>query len=47
LRPPCDAKHSAKRLGVTACRLTTIQDGRIVHVRGEHSDRYAFDDFWS
>jgi hypothetical protein len=41
------AHRKRKRLNVTACQLMSIEDGKIVSVRGHYSDQQALDDFWS
>jgi ketosteroid isomerase-like protein len=41
------AHRERKRLDVTACQLMSIEDGKIVSVRGHYSDQQALDDFWS
>ena len=41
------AQARGKSLDITACQLISIEDGKIVKVRGHYSDQYALDDFWS
>jgi ketosteroid isomerase-like protein len=40
------AEHAGRWLDVTVCQLMRVQDGRIVEVRGHHSDHAALDAFW-
>jgi len=41
------AEHRDKKLDITGCQLMTIEDGKIVNVRGHCSDQYALDNFWA
>jgi uncharacterized protein len=41
------AEHRDKKLDITGCQLMTIEDGKIVNVRGHYSDQYALDNFWA
>jgi uncharacterized protein len=41
------AEKGGKRLDITGCQLMTIENGKIMSVRGHYSDQYALDEFWA